>query len=70
MVSVKSIDTQENFNKMSSIYTKMCQSLVDGPPSEELREYGVNVQNDVCYGAESCWLCHNPSGLRRQVFNK
>ena len=71
IVSVKSIDTQENFNKMSYIYTKMCTaSMVDGPPSEELREYGASIQTDECLDQDSCWNCHRQSQMRRQVFNQ
>ena len=60
MVSVKNIDSQDNFNKISSIYTKMCPSLTEGLPSEEMRGYGVNIPSEICLGKDSCWLCHNP----------
>ena len=68
LVSVKSIDAHENFNKMCNIYTKMCNSLADGPASEELREYGASA--DICLDLESCWNCHNATELRRPVFNQ
>ena len=48
----------------------MCTSTIDGPPSEEMREYGCAIQSDACLGLDSCWLCHSPNELRRRVFNK